>query len=388
MDLYDLAAPARLLRRRLRTARPSSWPRVDRICRVPGRRLVAITFDDGPTALRTAAGEPLTESILRALERHGMRATFNMIGGTHDNYPDRAGPLHSPLWNGIRYDHYPAFGLDAWAGAANQPLLARRVVQAGHEVGNHSFRHLAFGPERIVYGRRTHHGGAADVERDCIRFQEFCHTHLGARPVVARPPHYVARTADGIDTLAIYRRLGLTMVGASFDLGAWRARQGSRRAYAAAAVAPLAEALARDPDALDGSILFAKDGLNMSLEPVVAEVLPEQLRILHRYGYRVVPAGELIARGRCADLRPEDPLAEAVVAMLALGVPCAYTDNTVRPDRRLGERDAALIAAAVRARRPGLVIPGHAGRERRAWLLALHAAVGAAAAEPCVRGRA
>ncbi len=387
MDLHGLSAPARLLRRRLRGAQPSNWPRVDRTCPVAGRRLVAITFDDGPTALRTGAGEPLTESILRALERYGMRATFNMIGGTHDNYPDRAGPLHTPLWNGIRHDHYPAFGLDRWAGAANQPLLARRVAQEGHEVGNHSFRHLAFGPERIVYGRRAHHADAAGVERDCVRFQELCRTHLGVRPGVARPPHYVARTADGIDTLAIYRRLGLIMIGASFDLGAWRARRGSRRAYAAAAVAPLARTLARDPDALDGAILFAKDGLNMSLEPAVVDVLPAQLQILHRHGYRVVPAGELMARGRWADIRPEHPLAEAAAGLLALGLPCAFADNTLRPDRPLGEREAAAIGAAVRAQMPALAIPPQAGRTRREWLLALHRATRAADA-PHARLRA
>lgn len=377
MGLYELSAPLRAWRRRWHGARPCAWPRVDRVGPVPGRRLVAMTFDDGPTALRGPDGEALTLGLLRALGRFGMRGTFNMVGGTAANYPDRPGPLHTPLWNGLRHDHYPAYGLDAWAGMESQPALVRAVLDAGGEIGNHSFRHLAFGPERIVYGRRRHHAGAGTVRADCLRLQGLCGQRFGVVPTLARPPHYIARTADGADVAGLYRELGLTMVGASFDLGAWRARLGSRRAYAAAALAPLAAALERDGDALDGQILFAKDGLNMSLEFAVNDVLPEQLRLLHAHGYRVVPVSELVAAGRFADLAPGDALGEEALHLLRLGIPCAFADNTVRPDAAVTAAYAADLARALPAALQGVELPPTVGRTRRRWLGELHARLSA-----------
>ncbi|MBP7572205.1 MAG: polysaccharide deacetylase family protein [Acidobacteria bacterium] len=63
-------------------------------------KLVALTFDDGPTREWTAP-------VLSILEREGARATFFLIGASAD---------------------------------AN-PAEARAIVAAGHEVGNHSYTH-------------------------------------------------------------------------------------------------------------------------------------------------------------------------------------------------------------------------------------------------------
>jgi peptidoglycan-N-acetylglucosamine deacetylase len=62
--------------------------------------LVALTFDDGPTPAAAQA-------ILALLEQEGVRATFFFTG----------------------------------AEMAAQPGLAARFVQAGHELGNHSYTH-------------------------------------------------------------------------------------------------------------------------------------------------------------------------------------------------------------------------------------------------------
>ncbi len=69
------------------------------------RPAVAITFDDGPSPANTPA-------ILEVLRRHGAKATFFVIGREVVAHPD----------------------------------IAKAVVAAGHELGNHSYTH-----ERMVF---------------------------------------------------------------------------------------------------------------------------------------------------------------------------------------------------------------------------------------------
>jgi peptidoglycan/xylan/chitin deacetylase (PgdA/CDA1 family) len=72
------------------------------VCRVEtAKPMVALTFDDGPTAQGVGR-------ILPVLEEHSARATFFLIGKS----------------------------------VQEEPELARRIVRAGHELGNHSFSHV------------------------------------------------------------------------------------------------------------------------------------------------------------------------------------------------------------------------------------------------------
>src|SRR5258706_15113304 len=66
----------------------------------PGSRPIALTYDDGPN-------DPHTLRLLEVLARHGVHATFFLIG---------------------RY-------------AQQRPEIAREIVAAGHVVGNHTFTH-------------------------------------------------------------------------------------------------------------------------------------------------------------------------------------------------------------------------------------------------------
>jgi peptidoglycan/xylan/chitin deacetylase (PgdA/CDA1 family) len=63
-------------------------------------KIVALTFDDGPSPV-------WTPKILDELKKSGVKATFFMIGEYVRSYPE----------------------------------IAKRVVQEGHEIGNHSFDH-------------------------------------------------------------------------------------------------------------------------------------------------------------------------------------------------------------------------------------------------------
>ncbi len=71
------------------------------LCKVEtSEKLVALTFDDGPTPLGV-------DAVLPVLQRHGARATFFLVGQEMEWHPGQA----------------------------------RRLVAAGHELGNHSFSH-------------------------------------------------------------------------------------------------------------------------------------------------------------------------------------------------------------------------------------------------------
>ncbi|MDO5083289.1 MAG: polysaccharide deacetylase family protein [Arachnia propionica] len=65
-----------------------------------GEKVVALTFDDGPTSADT-------DAILTSLEAAGVRATFYLTG----------------------------------KGCAENPDATRRIIAQGHEVGNHTWHH-------------------------------------------------------------------------------------------------------------------------------------------------------------------------------------------------------------------------------------------------------
>ena len=102
----------------------------------PATPSVALTFDDGP--------DPRwTPRVLDLLARHGARATFYVVGSRAQRHPD----------------------------------LLRRVVDAGHELGNHSWSHtdLATAPREVVRAELTR---TAEVVQDLT----------GRRMATVRPP--------------------------------------------------------------------------------------------------------------------------------------------------------------------------------------------------------
>ena len=106
------------------------------ICRVDTRQpLVALTFDDGPTAQGL-------DAVLPQLERYHAKGTFFLIGD-----------------------------------AVRAPLV-HRIVSGGHEIGNHSFTH-----QRMVF----HSSSFYDAE---LRRTDAVLRAAGApRPVLFRPPY-------------------------------------------------------------------------------------------------------------------------------------------------------------------------------------------------------
>lgn len=297
----------RRLWRRFKKREPVYLSPVRRISRVAlptGERLVAMTFDDGPTAAPPnppGSASGLTEAILALLGKYGARGTFDVIGSTVENYPDRAGRTGTPLWSGRRFDHYPAFGRDREAGVANQPELARRLVQAGHELANHGYRHLALGPSRLVYGTRAHWPDFPSALDDLKRLHELVRSATSVSMALARPPHYVDRLPDGLTAYHLYLAMGYQYLAASWDGGGWRPSSGDYRRDVAAMVVPLARALQGDAGCLSGQIIFHKDGYNMSEQSPVVDALERHLDLLTDHGYRVVTVSELLSISPLAD---------------------------------------------------------------------------------------
>ena len=106
-------------------------------CRVEtGEKLVALTFDDGPT-------DRGVDAVTQALARHDAKATFFLIGRAVERNPE----------------------------------AVRRLISAGHEIGNHSYSHMHnIGRSQAFYRDEVEHTNAA------LRA-------LGASPHYFRPPY-------------------------------------------------------------------------------------------------------------------------------------------------------------------------------------------------------
>ena len=85
---------------RLKPPKFIRWLMPDLIWEMKDRSAVYLTFDDGPTP-------GITEWILSTLDKYAANATFFVLGKNAEMYPD----------------------------------LYRRIVEAGHRIGNHTYSH-------------------------------------------------------------------------------------------------------------------------------------------------------------------------------------------------------------------------------------------------------
>lgn len=192
-------------------------------------RRVYLTFDDGPSPSATA-------KILETLAREHVPAAFFMVGDF----------------------------------VRREPVLARSVVEAGHEVGNHTQNHVKLhrrGPGRIRRELEEAHGVISDM--------------VGRPPRTFRAPHgyrnpFVGRTV---------RRLKYTLFGWTF--GVWdSARPGAEeiRRRVRAHLVPGAVILLHDGDGYD----FHGDRTQ------TAEALAGIIRDTRDAGFEFAPLEELI----------------------------------------------------------------------------------------------
>lgn len=345
-------AGKRFLRRFLLPDAPPRLSYTRRIERVKtSRRICAMTFDDGPMDMPAApdrfGGRALTDVILDTLAEFNAKGTFDVIGDTGENYPDRAGKLGSATWGGIKFDHYPDLGCDSRGGAANNPRLIRRMLEEGHQITNHGYRHIIFGKKPLVYGGREYLGTLECAVEDLRRLDGLMREEYSYAITMHRPPHYVDKMQDGFTAYDVCDVMGYQYLAASFDGAGWLPAGASDPEAALAAeveamVAPLRRALETDPDAFCGQIIFQKDGYNMAKRTPVAFGLREQLALLQAYGYRVVTAAELMAESPFADVGRDNPDFDRFCALAEVRA-VVYADNRLRPDAPMTWGEIAML---------------------------------------------
>lgn len=145
-----------------------------RWCAETDRRALALTFDDGPDP-------EITPRVLASLARHGATATFFVVASVAE---------------------------------ANRGLL-ERIVDEGHEVGNHSWSHLS-----VVDLDQ------AGTDREVARAQESLESMLGTAPRWFRPPRgqvtgavMSAAARSSLDVALWTQRFGVDEPGEDPDVG-------------------------------------------------------------------------------------------------------------------------------------------------------------------------
>lgn len=304
------------------------------------KKVCAMTFDDGPSAESPSEGgeRALTDVILDTLAEYGARATFDVVGDTAENYPDEAGWVGDITWGGVKYDHYPDINLDHMGGAVHCPRLIKRMLDEGHEIANHGYRHVLFGKKPFVYGKRVHFENIDQVVSDLGRLHSYFLQNFGYEMKLSRPPHYVDRISAGLSAYDAYALMGYQYMGASLDGGGWLP-EGSYEAEVESMVRVIEE------KPLSGRIIFQKDGKNMARRTPVADGLAKQLERISSRGYRVVTVSELLDICPFSDISPKDSCFEAAKALLEAGYVVCYRDNTVRPDSIVTRGEFAAMTA-------------------------------------------
>jgi peptidoglycan/xylan/chitin deacetylase (PgdA/CDA1 family) len=189
--------------------------------KVPGA--VALTFDDGPWGGQT-------RRVLRVLGRYDVRATFFLVGSQIERYPG----------------------------------VARRIVRAGHRIGNHSWSH----PQHPRFSRLRPHRLSLEIART-NRWLD----RIGVeRPFLLRAP---GGSVDGGVVAEAHRR-GLRVVQWSVDPQDWRPGKPARR---------IADAVLRR--VRPGSIVLLHDGGGDRSATIRA--LPTIIRGIRKMGLKLVP---------------------------------------------------------------------------------------------------
>ena len=191
------------------------------------RRSIALTFDDGPS--------PGTLRLLAVLDRHQVPATFFQCG----------------------------------ANVRRHPEIARVVVAAGHEVGNHTFTHPRLCPR---LGWKPNVMSRDEIFREFATTQEAIEEVTGVRARYLRAPYGLRWF--GVE--AVQQRLDLlgvmwTVIGHDWEWPAMR----------------VSELVLRR--ASPGGIVCLHDGRDIQINPDISETVAAVERvipILKDQGYR------------------------------------------------------------------------------------------------------
>ena len=201
------------------------------------RMEIALSFDDGPHPR-------LTPAILKILEEYGIKATFFMVGENVGYYP----------------------------------AAAKAVVEAGHEIANHTFSHRKF-------GRMTEE----EMRREILSCQDALSSVGENAPRFIRPP-------EGEMTATMRQVAG----NLDFRIILWDV---DTRDWAHTPPDEISRHILDTVQAGDIILMHDFIGHNSPTPEALRLVIPELLA----RGYRFVTVGELVNGGREADAESLPP---------------------------------------------------------------------------------
>jgi peptidoglycan/xylan/chitin deacetylase (PgdA/CDA1 family) len=196
----------------------------------PGTRTLALTYDDGPN-------DPYTGQLLEVLNKHGVKATFFLLGQF----------------------------------VSARPELARAVVEAGHAVGSHGYTH-----RNLIFV------SSAELRRQLERASQVIEAATGVRPKLFRPPFGGRRPG----TFSAVREFGMVPVMWRVTCYDWSAR--SHQSIVARAVSGIR----------GGDVILLHDGGHLKMGTDRSHTVRATGELVHRYqddGYRFVTVPEMMA---------------------------------------------------------------------------------------------
>jgi peptidoglycan/xylan/chitin deacetylase (PgdA/CDA1 family) len=144
-------------------------------------KTIALTFDDGPTYN--------TPAILNVLKRHGVKATFFVIGKHVDS----------------------------------QTRYGKQAVAEGHLIGNHTYSHPTV-RKGGAFNKLTAKQQAYEMDQTTARIR----SKLGVTPCFFRAP---GGADSGTTTLKLARARGMSVVNWTYDSQDWRSPQYASTAF-------------------------------------------------------------------------------------------------------------------------------------------------------------
>ncbi|MGH9969386.1 MAG: glycosyltransferase [Pyrinomonadaceae bacterium] len=217
--------------------------------------LIALTFDDGPDPNWTPA-------ILDILKQEKVPATFFVIGKNGQAYPD----------------------------------LLRRIVNEGHEIGNHTFTHPNLGE---IPGSLT--------ELELNATQRLIESEVGRSTVLFRPPYFGDAEADKpqeVEPAIRAEQLGYLMVGVRIDPDDWKLPVTSGEIVDRT----IQRALDKNPETRGQIVLLHDSGGDRS---ATVQALPQLIHELRARGFQFVAVSQLTGLSR-DQVMPVIPRSERV----------------------------------------------------------------------------
>jgi cellulose synthase/poly-beta-1,6-N-acetylglucosamine synthase-like glycosyltransferase/peptidoglycan/xylan/chitin deacetylase (PgdA/CDA1 family)/spore germination protein YaaH len=242
--IYAVDAQSGLISSQQYINAPSSY-----IIRRTGDRpgLIALTFDDGPDPV-------FTPKILDILKRENVPATFFIIGANGQAYPD----------------------------------LVKRIVNEGHDIGNHSFTHPNMGeiPGRVV-------------ELELTATQRLIESLTGRSTHLFRPPYFgdaEPQTPEEVNPIVRAKGLGYITIGLHIDPDDWE-----RPGVDEIVQRTIKGATETDPDAR-GEIVLLHDAGGDRQQTV--DALPKIIDALRAKNYKFVTVSQLAGLTRDQAMPP------------------------------------------------------------------------------------